>query len=97
LKGLLFFVDDSAGSRSSFGGDGFAFWLLHNEMDPSKGTALNGPLFGLRSDFHGIGVAFDSYDNDGSRDNPSVFVLKNFPGRDGEKAAMTMVYPCFFG
>lgn len=67
-------------SKPHFGGDGFAFWVLSSEMDPSysaEGKALTGPVFGLRENFKGFGVVFDTYDNDGRRDNPSVFAVMN--------------------
>ena len=54
-------------------------------MDPSYSAegseALKGPLFGLRADFKGFGVIFDTYDNDGRRDNPSIYVIMNKEGR----------------
>ncbi len=34
----------------------------------------------MRNDFNGFGIAFDVYDNDNRRDNPSIFVLKNDNG-----------------
>jgi len=34
--------------------------------------------------FKGLGVCFDVYDNDGRRDNPSVFVLYNPEGNETE-------------
>ena len=55
--------------------------MLHSSMDPSKAAGagtLEGPLFGIPDAFQGFGIAFDTYDNDGARDNPAVFVLKNF-------------------
>eukprot|EP00475_Leptophrys_vorax_P029755 TRINITY_DN4394_c0_g1_i1.p1 TRINITY_DN4394_c0_g1~~TRINITY_DN4394_c0_g1_i1.p1 ORF type:complete len:469 (+),score=118.96 TRINITY_DN4394_c0_g1_i1:203-1408(+) len=73
-------------SKPHFGGDGFAFWVLSGEMDPSfhfEPDFLNGPMFGLKDDFKGFGVIFDTYDNDGKRDNPSVFVVQNEEGRFG--------------
>ncbi|CEP01500.1 hypothetical protein PBRA_002106 [Plasmodiophora brassicae] len=71
-------------SKPHFGGDGFAFWVLSSEMDPSYSaspTSLSGPVFGMRDDFKGFGVIFDTYDNDGRRDNPSIFVVKNINGK----------------
>ncbi|ETO17291.1 lectin, partial [Reticulomyxa filosa] len=41
---------------------------------------LAGPIFGIREDFEGFGICFDTYDNDGSRDNPRIFVIKNEQG-----------------
>jgi len=73
----------AAGSKGHIGGDGFGFWLLDGEHDPTYKAGIDhieGPLFGVRSDFKGFGVVFDTYDNDGKRDNPSVFVLDNVNG-----------------
>ena len=73
-------------SKSHFGGDGFGLWLLHESMNPASHTEtdwLSGPIVGLRANFEGVGIIFDTYDNDNQRDNPSVFVIKNFP-RDGQ-------------
>ena len=70
-------------SKPHFGGDGFAFWLLHSSQDPSFQTDpeyLLGSVFGMREDFRGVGIVVDVYDNNGSRDNPSIFVLHNPTG-----------------
>jgi hypothetical protein len=70
-------------SRPHFGGDGMAVWLLQSTQDPTfqtDPTHLNGDVFGMRNDFRGVGVVFDVYDNDGKRDNPSVFVIYNPDG-----------------
>lgn len=73
-------------SKSHFGGDGFGLWFLHKSMDPAMhaGSYLSGPLVGLRADFHGVGIIFDTYDNDNMRDNPLVLVVKNFPAHPDE-------------
>jgi mannose-binding lectin 1 len=66
-------------SKPHFGGDGLAFWVLAGDMDPSFSSepdSLNGPIFGMKSEFKGFGVLFDVYDNDNRRNNPSVFVLE---------------------
>lgn len=71
-------------SKPHFGGDGFGFWVLASEMDPSftqSAEALSGPLFGMKNDFKGFGVVIDVYDNDNRRNNPSVFVLSNPTGK----------------
>ncbi|MES1906846.1 MAG: hypothetical protein MHM6MM_000075 [Cercozoa sp. M6MM] len=62
------------------GGDGFAFWLLDGAQDPSyqgRSDYLDGPVFGMKANFKGFGVLFDTYDNDARRDNPQVGVLFN--------------------
>jgi len=75
-------VKFAAWATHHIGGDGFAFWILNNTMHPSNTAEndwswLTGPLFGMRDDFDGIGIVFDTYDNDGMRDNPKIFVLRN--------------------
>ncbi|ORC86141.1 putative lectin [Trypanosoma theileri] len=65
------------GGRSG-GADGFALWIT------TETPVINGPLLGRPMKFTGIGVIFDTYDNDGMRDNPAVYVLYNDgsnPGR----------------
>lgn len=64
------------------GGDGWAIWILNDTHHPRKQRIANhynflsGDLFGMVSNFEGFGVIFDTYDNDGKRDNPSIFVIK---------------------
>lgn len=70
-------------SKPHFGGDGFGFWVLAGDQDPtfsSEPDFLNGPILGMKADFKGLGVLFDVYDNDNKRNNPSVFVLDNIAG-----------------
>ena len=54
------------------GADGIAFWYTaethREELDF---------FYGQKMDFKGIGVVFDTYDNDAYRDQPSVLILKN--------------------
>ena len=66
-------------SKPHFGGDGMCMWMLAGVQDPSfsqRSDALDGPIFGMKSDFDGLGVCFDTYDNDNKRNNPAVFVLE---------------------
>ena len=72
--------------RNNIGGDGFGIWLISEDnlfrkpsydKKPDDVEPILGPLYGIREDFRGIGVIFDSYDNDNLRDNPLVFVIKN--------------------
>jgi mannose-binding lectin 1 len=65
-----------ARSRQNPGADGLAFWYV---QDPYKGKQP-GPLMGMPADFKGIGVIFDSYDNDHMRDNPATVVITNLKG-----------------
>eukprot|EP00467_Chlorarachnion_reptans_P012772 CAMPEP_0114512062 /NCGR_PEP_ID=MMETSP0109-20121206/14756_1 /TAXON_ID=29199 /ORGANISM="Chlorarachnion reptans, Strain CCCM449" /LENGTH=412 /DNA_ID=CAMNT_0001691683 /DNA_START=178 /DNA_END=1416 /DNA_ORIENTATION=- len=77
--------DFKAHSKPHFGGDGFGFWILDSTNDPilkKEPDSLTGPLFGMKEDFQGVGLIFDTYDNDGDRKNPSIFTLEN---RDGKK------------
>jgi len=67
-------------SKPHFGGDGMGFWVLAGDHDPAFSTdpeALCGPVVGMKTDFNGFGVVFDTYDNDNRRDNPSILVLKS--------------------
>jgi len=79
-------VKFAAWSTYHIGGDGMGIWILNSTMHPSNSapddwTWLTGPLFGLKSAFDGVGIVIDTYDNDGMRDNPRIFVLRN----DGKK------------
>lgn len=73
-----------ARSSPHFGGEGMAMWLIDNTKDPYRSTGGDdfptGPVFGMREAFRGVGLCFDVYDNDGRRDNPSIFVLDNRQG-----------------
>ena len=67
-------------SKPHFGGDGMCMWALQGLDDPSyiaaRSDALDGPIFGMKSDFKGLAVCLDVYDNDNKRNNPTVFVLE---------------------
>lgn len=47
------------------GGDGFGLWFTEK-------SEVFGGTFGNQEDFVGLGIIFDTYDNDGKRDNPSI-------------------------
>jgi len=79
-------------TQNQLGGDGFAVWLLdENEIkrpqmaadgnvlpfDAPGYESLMGDFYGLRPDFNGTGVIFDTYDNDNNADNPVVFTVVN--------------------
>jgi len=71
-------------SNPHFGGDGMGIWFIHPEQDPSiasEPSALQGNIFGMREDFRGLGIMIDVYDNDGRRNNPAIFVIKNDQGK----------------
>jgi mannose-binding lectin 1 len=63
-------------SKHNPGADGIAFWYVD---EPHKGTKA-GPLMGMRRRFKGIGMVFDSYDNDNMRDNPVGLFIDNVEG-----------------
>jgi hypothetical protein len=52
------------------GGDGFAFWYT------AKRNTM-GTTFGNDAAFVGLGVLFDSYDNDNRRDNPTISAFRS--------------------
>ncbi|EAN79384.1 mannose-specific lectin, putative [Trypanosoma equiperdum] len=59
--------------------DGFAIWLTSS---PQNAT---GPLMGHPMDFQGVGVVFDTFDNDGAGNNPAVYVLYNAEGSENRE------------
>jgi hypothetical protein len=54
------------GSAASLGGDGIGFW--YTKMP----NFIDGPVMGRSSDFVGLAVLLDGYDNDGMRDTPAI-------------------------
>eukprot|EP01100_Stratorugosa_tubuloviscum_P001458 TRINITY_DN1322_c3_g1_i5.p1 TRINITY_DN1322_c3_g1~~TRINITY_DN1322_c3_g1_i5.p1 ORF type:complete len:458 (-),score=203.29 TRINITY_DN1322_c3_g1_i5:44-1348(-) len=62
-------------SGGRFGADGIAMWIV---TDPMWKT---GPVVGFRNNWNGLAIIFDSFDNDGKSDNPSVVIIMN----DGTK------------
>lgn len=65
------------GGGSSLGGDGFALWYQRAgsaENLQRRGGAAHGMDPALMHE--GIGIVFDTFDNDGSGDNPGVSVVK---------------------
>lgn len=61
--------------RGRLGADGFAFWYTENK-------GVEGPVFGSNDHWAGLGVFFDSFDNDGRGNNPYIMAMYN----DGTKA-----------
>jgi hypothetical protein len=61
-------------SGARLGADGFAFWAVE---EPKK----EGSAYGYANQWKGLGVIFDTYDNDGGRNNPYIAVIFN----DGSK------------
>ncbi|KAJ1471650.1 legume-like lectin family-domain-containing protein [Baffinella frigidus] len=58
-----------AGQRY-LGGDGMVLWF-------TEGSQVFGGTFGNQQDFKGLGIVFDTYDNDGKRDNPSILAISS--------------------
>ncbi|XP_067003335.1 protein ERGIC-53 [Anabrus simplex] len=57
--------------RGRIGADGLAFWYVAN-----KG-AYDGPVFGSSDQWNGLGVFFDSFDNDNKHNNPYIMAVLN--------------------
>jgi hypothetical protein len=56
------------------GADGFAFW--YTTRPQWQGGAVHGLQAARMGD--GIGVIFDTFDNDGMKDNPAVYVIRTY-------------------
>jgi len=61
--------------RGRIGADGLAFWYT-----ATKG--FEGPVFGSSDKWVGLGIFFDSFDNDNKHNNPYIMAMNN----DGTKA-----------
>ncbi|XP_053982255.1 protein ERGIC-53 [Hylaeus volcanicus] len=62
--------------RGRIGADGLAFWYT-----TTKG-AYNGTVFGSSDQWNGLGIFFDSFDNDNKHNNPYIMAVLN----DGTKS-----------
>ncbi|XP_028828889.1 protein ERGIC-53 [Denticeps clupeoides] len=56
--------------RGRMGADGLAVWY-------TSGQGLTGPVYGAADQWNGVGIFFDSFDNDGKKNNPTVLVVGN--------------------
>ncbi|XP_051898510.1 protein ERGIC-53-like isoform X1 [Pristis pectinata] len=56
--------------RNRIGADGLAIWYTR-EKGPT------GPVYGAADRWHGVGIFFDTFDNDGNQNNPIVLVVAN--------------------
>ncbi|XP_059845643.1 protein ERGIC-53 isoform X2 [Hypanus sabinus] len=56
--------------RGRVGADGLAVWY-------TAGQGLDGPVFGAADSWNGLGIFFDSFDNDGKKNNPVILVIGN--------------------
>ncbi|KAJ3435887.1 vesicular mannose-binding lectin [Anaeramoeba flamelloides] len=54
--------------KARMGAEGFAFWYTKERLQ-------TGPVFGNKNKFDGLGVFFDTFDNNGNRDNPFIQVM----------------------
>ncbi|KAJ2939350.1 hypothetical protein O0L34_g13446 [Tuta absoluta] len=61
--------------RGRIGADGLAFWYTSNRGD------YQGEVFGSSDRWNGLGVIFDSFDNDNKHNNPYIMAVLN----DGNK------------
>eukprot|EP00488_Nonionellina_sp_1-RS-2012_P002140 TRINITY_DN3942_c0_g1_i1.p1 TRINITY_DN3942_c0_g1~~TRINITY_DN3942_c0_g1_i1.p1 ORF type:complete len:108 (+),score=15.78 TRINITY_DN3942_c0_g1_i1:152-475(+) len=54
-------------------------FILNETFHPRRNrdhNYLSGSVFGMIERFQGFGVILDTYDNDGNRDNPKAFAIK---------------------
>ncbi|XP_048359691.1 protein ERGIC-53 isoform X2 [Sphaerodactylus townsendi] len=56
--------------RGRIGADGLAVWF-------TEGQGLEGPVFGAADNWNGIGIFFDSFDNDAKKNNPAIVIVGN--------------------
>ena len=68
------------GSKQGIGADGIAFWYVEEPYKKDE----PGPLLGMGRVFKGIGILFDSYDNDNRRDNPATSLITNIHGETNQ-------------
>uniref|UniRef100_A0A672YYN3 Lectin, mannose-binding, 1 n=1 Tax=Sphaeramia orbicularis TaxID=375764 RepID=A0A672YYN3_9TELE len=56
--------------RGRMGADGLAVWF-------TTAQGLDGPVYGAADHWNGVGVFFDSFDNDGKKNNPAILIVGN--------------------
>ncbi|MEE6457937.1 hypothetical protein FKM82_000110 [Ascaphus truei] len=56
--------------RGRIGADGLAIWFTSEQ-------GLDGNVYGASDSWNGVGIFFDSFDNDGKKNNPSILVVGN--------------------
>ncbi|XP_061149861.1 protein ERGIC-53 [Syngnathus typhle] len=56
--------------RGRMGADGLAIWFTSEQ-------GLQGPVYGAADKWNGVGIFFDSFDNDGKKNNPVIVVVGN--------------------
>jgi len=61
--------------RGRIGADGLAFWY-------SAAKGVEGPVYGSNDQWIGLGVFFDSFDNDNKHNNPYIMAMTNDGSRN---------------
>ncbi|XP_061553712.1 protein ERGIC-53 [Phycodurus eques] len=56
--------------RGRMGADGLAIWF-------TSAQGRQGPVYGASDKWNGVGIFFDSFDNDGKKNNPVIIVVGN--------------------
>ncbi|XP_075040892.1 protein ERGIC-53 isoform X2 [Mixophyes fleayi] len=56
--------------RGRIGADGLAIWY-------TSAQGLDGEVYGAADMWNGVGIFFDSFDNDGKKNNPTIMVVGN--------------------
>ncbi|KAM4708810.1 protein ERGIC-53 [Discoglossus pictus] len=56
--------------RGRIGADGLAIWF-------TEAQGLDGEVYGAADMWNGVGIFFDSFDNDGKKNNPAILVVGN--------------------
>ncbi|XP_013861903.1 protein ERGIC-53 [Austrofundulus limnaeus] len=56
--------------RGRMGADGLAVWFTTEQ-------GLDGPVYGAADKWNGVGIFFDSFDNDAKKNNPTILVVGN--------------------
>lgn len=73
------------------GGDGMAFWL-------TKEKGQEGPIFGSKNRWTGLGVFLDTHDDDGHKNNPAIVAVMNDGSVDYnmvDESANKILFECF--
>ncbi|KAM4808994.1 protein ERGIC-53 [Rhinophrynus dorsalis] len=56
--------------RGRIGADGLAIWYTSSQ-------GLEGNVYGAADSWNGVGIFFDSFDNDGKKNNPTILIVGN--------------------
>ncbi|KAM8961002.1 protein ERGIC-53 isoform 2-T2 [Pelodytes ibericus] len=56
--------------RGRVGADGLAIWFTSSQ-------GLDGNVYGAADMWNGVGIFFDSFDNDGKKNNPTILIVGN--------------------